>query len=95
MDSILGGQQVEVSFPGGIATKAKSGEKLENVIKRANYNDCNFVCREGWCSACEHILDGKRVKLCQMKVPKQDSVQFEAYNWEEDEALNANNFIKE
>jgi len=85
--SVFGGPKVEIEFPGGIQTIARTGEKMEKVTERAQYKDCKFVCREGWCSSCEHLLDGKKVRLCRLKVPKAERIQIEKYNWEEDPGI--------
>lgn len=59
---------IQVTFPGGKKTTAKSGEPLTKVAARAGFKP-TFGCKQGSCGACEVKMNGSKVRICKGKVP--------------------------
>ncbi len=52
----------------GKAVKAKAGEKVSVVAKKAKI-PITYSCKKGDCGTCEIIMNGLIVKACQEKIP--------------------------
>ena len=61
--------EVEVkNLDNGQSIKIESGQPLSLACVRSGMR-LSFQCKQGTCSSCETMLDGKRVRTCITKVP--------------------------
>ncbi len=51
----------------------ESGSPLSLAAIRSNIR-LSFQCKQGTCSSCETLLDGKRVRTCITKVPDKKKI---------------------
>lgn len=57
----------------GNTIKINSGQPLSLACVRSGLR-LSFNCKQGTCSSCEVMLDGKRVRTCVTKVPEKTKI---------------------